>query len=78
VALRFSVLFGPRHGATARNAARARKRGADPSPAEANPADDTAGKPTKIWAKYVAWQLEWENAIYRYRDGNNGKDNDDD
>jgi hypothetical protein len=32
----------------------------------------------EVWAKYIAWQLEWENAIYRYRDGNNGKDNDDD
>lgn len=31
----------------------------------------------EVWCQYIAWRLEWENAIYRYRDGNNnGKDND--
>lgn len=34
---------------------------------------------TEVWLKYLAWRLEWENSILRYRDGNNdGKDNDDD
>lgn len=31
----------------------------------------------KVWEQYTIWQLEWENAILRYRDGNNnGEDND--
>lgn len=37
------------------------------------------GARLEVWMKWQAWQLEWENAILRYRDGNNdGKDNDDD
>lgn len=31
-----------------------------------------------VWAKWLAWQLEWENAIYRYRDGNTSKGQSDD
>jgi hypothetical protein len=36
------------------------------------------GASYEIWTKWITWQLEWENAIYRYRDGNNGKDDDND
>lgn len=32
----------------------------------------------KVWEAYVAWRLEWENAIYNYRDGNIGAKGQDD
>lgn len=31
----------------------------------------------RIWSQYIAWRLEWENQILRYRDGNSDERTDD-